>query len=268
MANITAGMVKELRDKTDAGMMDCKKALEETNGDMEAAVEYLRKAGITKAEKRSARTVKEGKIYALVNGGKAVMVEVLSETDFVAKNEKFFEYIKAAAARILQGTSGDGDISEKAQALEAANLTQLIATIGENMQIRRVFRFETAGQIAAYLHLGGKVGVMIDVEGQIPAGLSLNDICMHIAAFKPSYVCSCEIPKEVIAKEKEIAAAQITGKPADMVEKIVGGKINKWFTEVCLVNQPWIRDDKTTLAKIAPAMKIKRFLRWEIGQEL
>ncbi|MPN42898.1 Elongation factor Ts [bioreactor metagenome] len=109
---------------------------------------------------------------------------------------------------------------------------------------------------------------MIDVEGQIPADLSLNDICMHIAAFKPSYVCSCEIPQDVIAKEKEIAAAQITGKPADMVEKIVNGKINKWFTEVCLVNQPWIRDDKTTLAKIAPAMKVKRFLRWEIGQEL
>lgn len=267
MAEITAAMVKELRDKTDAGMMDCKKALMECNGDMTAAIEHLRKTGVMKAEKRSGKSVKEGKIYALVSGGKAVMVEILSETDFVASNEKFFEYVKAAAGRVLERIPGDGDISAKAQELEKDNIVNLIAVIGENIQLRRAARFETAGKIASYLHLGGKIGVMLDVEGESTPEL-LNDICMHIAAFKPRSVGPDEIPADVIAKEKEIAAAQITGKPANMIEKIVMDKINKWFTEVCLVKQPWIRDDKTTLEKVAPKLKVKRFLRWEVGQEL
>lgn len=268
MANITAALVKELRDKTDAGMMDCKKALAETNGDMAAAIEYLRKAGITKAEKRSGKTVKEGKIFALVSDGAAVMAEVLSETDFVAKNDKFNDYVKAATERVLKATAGsDGDISVKAQELEKENLVNLIAVIGENMQIRRAVRFETAGKIGAYLHLGGKIGVMVDVEGEATPEL-LNDICMHIAAFKPVYVRPDEISAEAVAKEKEIAAAQITDKPANIIEKIVTGKIQKWFGDVCLVKQPWIRDDKTTLEKAAPKLKVKRFVRWEVGQEL
>ncbi|MBO7147803.1 MAG: elongation factor Ts [Lentisphaeria bacterium] len=268
MAAITASMVKELRDKTDAGMMECKKALQETDGNMDAAIEFLRKAGVAKAGKRAERQVKEGKIFIVAEGNAAVIVEVLSETDFVAKNEKFFEYVKAAAARILAATSGDGDITAKAQEIEAANLTQMIATIGENMQLRRAYRYETAGKVGSYLHLGGKIGVVVDVEGEVPADLDLNSICMHIAAFKPSYVCSCEVPAEAIAKEREIAAAQIQGKPANIVDKIVDGKINKWYSEICLVNQPWIHDDKTTLAKIAPKMTVKRFIRWEVGQEL
>lgn len=274
MANITAAMVKELRDKTDAGMMDCKKALTETNGDMEAAVEFLRKAGITKAEKRSERQVKEGKIFALIEGGKGVMIEVLSETDFVAKNEKFFAYVKAATARILAGTEGDGDISAKAQEMEATNLKELSGTIGENMQLRRAIRFESAGKLGSYLHLGGKVGVMVDVEGEIPADVTVEDICMHIAAFSPAYICSCQVPAEAVNKEKEIHLAQMdndpkmANKPQEMKEKIVMGKISKWYKEVCLVDQPWIRDDKTSLAKIAPKMKVNRFVRWEVGQEI
>jgi len=151
MATITAAMVKELRDKTDAGMMDCKKALTETNGDMEAAVEYLRKAGITKAEKRAERQTKEGRVCIAVEGNKAVMIEVLSETDFVAKNEKFGDYVKAAAGRILAGTSGDGDITAKAQELEATNLKELSGVIGENMQLRRAVRVESAGKIGSYI---------------------------------------------------------------------------------------------------------------------
>ncbi len=268
MADITASMVKELRDKTDAGMMDCKKALAETNGDMAAAIEYLRKAGITKAEKRSGRTVKEGKIFAIVEGQAAVQIEVLSETDFVASNEKFFEYVKATAGRVLKGTAGsDGDVTAKAQEIEKENLINLIAVIGENIQLRRAVRFETAGKIASYLHLGGKIGVLLDVEGESTPEL-LSDICMHIAAFKPMFVNETEIPAEAIAKEKEIASAQITGKPANIVEKIVVGKIQKWFGDVCLVKQPWIRDDKSTLEKVAPKLKVKRFVRWEVGQEL
>lgn len=274
MATITAAMVKELRDKTDAGMMDCKKALAETNGDMDAAVEYLRKAGITKAEKRAERATKEGKIYALIEGNKGVMIEVLSETDFVAKNEKFFDYVKAAAARILAATEGDGDISAKAQELEFTNLKELSGVIGENMQLRRAVRFESAGKLGAYLHMGGKVGVVVDVEGEVPADLNVEDICMHVAAFNPGYVCSCAVPAEAVNKEKEIALAQLNNdekmanKPAEMKEKIISGKIAKWYKEVCLVDQPWIRDDKSTLSKIAPKMVVKRFVRWEIGQEI
>ena len=274
MATITAAMVKELRDKTDAGMMDCKKALAETNGDMDAAVEYLRKAGITKAEKRAERATKEGKIYALIEGNKGVMIEALSETDFVAKNEKFFDYVKAAAGRILAATEGDGDISAKAQELEFTNLKELSGVIGENMQLRRAVHFESAGKLGAYLHMGGKVGVVVDVEGEVPADLNVEDICMHVAAFNPQFVCSCAVPAEAVNKEKEIALAQLdndekmANKPAEMKEKIIMSKIAKWYKEVCLVDQPWIRDDKNTLSKIAPKMVVKRFVRWEIGQEI
>lgn len=141
MANITAAMVKELRDKTDAGMMDCKKALTETNGDMEAAVEYLRKTGAAKAEKRADKATKEGKVFAAVDGNKAVMIEVLCETDFVAGNEKFFDYVKEAAGRVLAATSGDGDVTEKAQELENNNLKELFVKFGEKMVLRRAVPF-------------------------------------------------------------------------------------------------------------------------------
>ncbi len=268
MANITAAMVKELRDKTDAGMMDCKKALAETDGDMSAAIEYLRKTGAAKAEKRSGKTVKEGKIFAMVDGKVGIMTELLSETDFVAKNEKFGAFVVDATKRVLAGSKGlDGDISAKAQEIEKENIINLIAVIGENIQLRRAYRFETAGEIAVYLHLGGKIGVMLDVEGESTPEL-LNDICMHIAAFKPPYVRPEEVPADSLAKEKEIAAAQVVGKPANIVDKIVSGKINKWYSDVCLVKQPWIRDDKTCLEKVAPKLKVKRFIRWEVGQEL
>ena len=274
MATITAAMVKELRDKTDAGMMDCKKALTETNGDMEAAVEYLRKAGITKAEKRAERQTKEGRVCIAVEGNKAVMIEVLSETDFVAKNEKFGDYVKAAAGRILAATSGDGDITAKAQELEATNLKELSGVIGENMQLRRAVRVESVGKIGSYIHFGDKVGVIVDVEGEIPESVTVEDICLHVTAFKPLFVCSCAVPADAVNKEKEIALAQLdndpkmAGKPAEMKEKIVMGKIGKWYKEVCLIEQPWIRDDKTSLAKIAPKMTVKRFIRWEVGQEI
>ena len=268
MAAITAAMVKELRDKTDAGMMDCKKALAETDGNMEAAVEYLRKNGIAKAGKRSERSTKEGRIYIAADGNKAVMVEVLSETDFVASNEKFQEYVKAAAGRVLAGTTGNGDITAQALEIEKDNIVQLAATLGENIQLRRAVRMETEGKLASYMHMGGKLCVMVEADGEIPADLELTDICMHITVYDPTYICSCEIPAEAVAKERELAAAELAGKPANIIEKILDGKIQKWYTEVCLVNQPWFNDDKTCLAKLAPKMNIKKFIRWKVGQEL
>ena len=143
----------------------------------------------------------------------------------------------------------------------------MIATIGENMQVRRAARWESNGVVASYLHQGGRIGVMIDVEGDDDQEL-LNDICMHIAAFKPQFIASEDIPDEVIAKEKEIAAAQMAGKPAEIIDKIVIGKINKWYSEVCLLQQPWVRDDKSSLSKLKPNLQVKRFLRWEVGEEL
>ncbi len=267
MAAITAAMVKELRDKTDAGMMDCKKALTESNGDMEAAVEFLRKAGIAKAEKRAEKATKEGKVFAAVDGNKAVMIEILCETDFVAKNEKFFGFVKEAAARILAATSGIGDITAKAQELEAQNIADLFVKFGEKMQLRRAIRFESAGTVSAYIHGEGRIGIMIDAEGSSDAEL-LKNVCMHIAAFKPTYILPAEIPAEAVAKEREIASAQVVGKPANIVGKIVDGKINKWYSEVCLMQQPWIHDDKTCLAKLVPGLKINKFIRWEVGQEI
>ena len=197
---ISAKEVSALREKTGAGMMDCKRALTEANGDMEKALDVLRKNGMAKAEKKDV-------------------------------------------------------------------LTNMIATIGENMQLRRAAKWETTGKVATYLHMGGRIGVIVEVEGEV-SDETMNALCMHIAAFRPEFICSGCIPEDRIAHEKEIAAAQIQGKPAAMVEKIVEGKINKWFTEVCLINQPWILDDKTSFAKLNPKAVVKRFLRWEVGEEL
>ncbi len=263
---ITAEMVKELRDKTGAGMMDCKKALTDADGDLEKAIDNLRKSGIAKAEKKSGRTTKEGKIVSCIKGNKGAMVEVLCETDFVASNDKFKNFIAALVERVL-AVDGDGCVSEKVQELEKDGLVAMVATIGENMQIRRSVKWETTGKIASYLHMGGRIGVMIDVEGEADDAF-LNDICMHIAAFRPSYVCSKCIPEDVIKREQEIAAAQVVGKPENIVAKIVEGKISKWYSDVCLVNQPWIKDDKSSLAKLKPNLKVKRFVRWEVGEEL
>ena len=266
MANISAKKVKELRDKTDAGMMDCKKALVEADGDMDKAVDILRKSGIAKAEKKSGRATREGKIVSCIDGGTGVLIEVLCETDFVATNDKFKNYVNDVAKRAM-ALSEDGDVSAQVADAEQENLTKMIATIGENMQLRRAIRWSCNGKCASYLHMGGRIGVLVDVEGDVDDTV-LKDLCMHIAAFKPDFVAQENIPAEAVAKEKEIAAGQVEGKPAEIVDKIVTGKINKWYKEVCLNNQPWIRDDSLSVEKANPNMTVKRFIRWEIGEEL
>jgi len=261
-------MVKELRDKTDAGMMDCKKALEETGGDMEKAIENLRKAGITKAAKKAGRTAKEGHVVVCVQGQTAGMAEILVETDFAARNEKFLSFGDAVARRIVTGYTEDGEISAKVAEAEKAALTALIATIGENMQLRRAVRWQGAGPVASYLHMGGKIGVLLEVEGPVENPELLTDVCMHVAAFNPRFIKPENVPASVLASEREIARAQVQGKPEKIIEKIVDGKIAKWYTDVCLMLQPWLRDDKTCLAKVAPKLVVRRFLRWQIGEEL
>ncbi|MCQ2352392.1 MAG: translation elongation factor Ts [Victivallaceae bacterium] len=267
---ITAKMVSELRDKTGAGMMDCKRALDAANGDMELAIENLRKSGIAKAEKKSGRSTNQGKVWTAVADGKAAIIELLCETDFAAKTGKFTDLVKGIVADALK-VDGDGDIAAKLNDAVKETLTSHIATIGENMQLRRAEKWEGAGNsFGFYHHMDGRVSVLVEAEGQADAAL-LTDVAMHIAAFNPRYVAPDAIPADVIAKEKEIALAadpKLAGKPEAMLEKILAGKINRFYSEVCLMQQPWFKDDKTTLAKINPALKIKRFVRWEVGEEL
>ena len=268
---ITAKMVQELREKTGAGMMDCKKALTAANGDMEAAIENLRKSGIAKAEKKAGRSTNQGKVWTGIAGDKAAIIELLCETDFAAKTPKFGALVEQSVADTL-GVDGEGDVTAAANEAVAANLTSHIATIGENMQLRRAVKWNGSGtsKFAGYHHMDGKVSVLVEVEGTDDAEL-LNDICLHIAAFSPKYITSDDVPAEVIAKEKEIAAAadpKLANKPAEMLEKILSGKMNRFFAENCLVEQAWVKDDKTTMAKLKPNAKVKRFVRWAIGEEL
>jgi elongation factor Ts len=262
MAEIKAKLVKELREKTGCGMMDCKKALKEANGDISEAIDVLRKSGIAKAEKKSGRTAKEGTIATKViaNGGAAI--ELLCETDFVAKNDKFRAYADEILNKVL-ALDCNGDATEKINEIEKDNLTSMIATIGENMQIRRAARWN--GNCASYIHGGGRIGVMVEFEGE---KAPTTDICMHIAAFNPQYICSKCIPEDIVAKEKEIHTAQLAGKPENMIDKIIVGKLAKWHKEVCLNDQPWIRDDKTSTSKANPNTKVKRFVRWQVGESI
>jgi elongation factor Ts len=267
MAEISAKLVKDLRDKSGAGMMACKKALVEANGDIEGAIDYLRKAGATKAAKKSGRATKEGLIAARIENGVAVMVELVCETDFVAKNTTFRDYLDALTQKVLSDYTEDGDLTAQVAEAEKGAITDLVANIGENMQIRRVARWQSTGSFGSYMHMGGKIGVLVQTEGEVGEDM-LNDLGMHIAAFSPKYIVPSNVPAETIAKEKEIAEAQVQGKPANIMEKIVGGKIDKWYSEVCLMRQPWIRDDKSCLEKVAPKLTVGRFLRWVVGEEI
>ena len=269
MAAITAKMVSELREKTGAGMMDCKKALTAADGDMELAIENLRKSGVAKAEKKSGRSTNQGKVWTKVSADAGVIIEMLCETDFAAKTPKFADLVDT----LLNSADAlaEGDITAALNEQQQAVITSHIATIGENMQLRRAQKWQGNGStFASYHHMDGRVSVMVEVEGESDAAF-LNDLCLHIAAFNPRYISREDVPADVIAKEKEIAAAadpKLQGKPAEMLEKILGGKMNRFFGENCLVEQPWVKDDKTTMAKLTPNAKVKRFVRWAVGEEL
>ncbi len=264
---ITAAMVKDLREKTGAGMMDCKKALDEAKGNMDDAVDYLRKTGAAKAEKKAAtRTAKEGLIFSSVDGKVGAVVEVLCETDFVAKNERFVAYGNDLAKRVAAMSGKDGDLAAEVIAAEKGGIVDLVMAIGEKIEIRRAFRWEAKdqGQVVFYNHhQKSKIVVMIEMAGE---GASGNEICMNIAFHNPRFIIPSDVPADVIAREKDIAAAQVVGKPANMVEKIVEGKISKWYSDVCLMKMPWIFDDKTCLEKLAPKVTVRRMLRWSVGE--
>jgi elongation factor Ts len=252
MADISAQLVKELRERSGAGMMECKKALVENNGDVEVAMEWLRKTGLAKADKKADRVAAEGRIATAQAGGKAVLVEVNSETDFVAKAPNFIEFTNAVAEAVLK--SGATDIAAaKAAAfpgqasVEEAAKAQT-ATIGEKIDVRRMAHVDNNGPVATYSH-GGKIGVIIALKGgseELAKG-----IAMHVAAMNPPHIKAEDVPADFVAKEKEIALAAMSdkekNKPADILEKIISGKIAKIVSEVTLVGQPYVLDTNVTV---------------------
>ncbi len=275
MTKITAAMVKELRERTGSGMMECKKALVETGGDIEAAVEQMRKAGLAKADKKAGRTAAEGKIVIKVSddGKRAVILEVNSETDFVAKNEDFLKFVDQVAQKALEANVQT--VSELLQIpLEDGGPTieearrELIAKLGENINIRRLMRFETqAGKLACYLH-GNRIGVVVEMEGGDDQ--LAKDIAMHVAASKPVCVDESEVPAETLEKEKEIFAAQAeaSGKPANIIEKMVEGRLRKFLKEITLLGQPFVKDPDQSVGQLlkGEGATVIRFVRFEVGE--
>ena len=255
MTAITAKLVSELRERSGAGMMDCKKALVENNGDIDAAVEYLRKTGLAKADKKADRVAAEGRIATAQANGHAVLVEVNSETDFVAKAPNFVQFTNDVAEAVLASGATDIDAAKAAafpgaDSVEAAAKSQT-ATIGEKIEVRRIAHVANDGPLATYSH-GGKIGVIVALKGgseELAKG-----IAMHVAAMNPPHIKPEHVPAEFIAKEKDIALSQMTekdkAKPADILEKIISGKINKIVSEVTLVGQPYVLDTNTTVGDV------------------
>jgi elongation factor Ts len=271
---ITASMVKDLRERTGVGMMECKKALVEANGDMEAAAELLRKIGLAQADKKASRIAAEGKVVLANNAdhSEAVMVEINCETDFVAKDENFMAFAHNVAGQALKlattdveavmASEVDGDTLETAR-------QNLITKIGENIQVRRAFRMTSDDKIGAYIH-GGHIGVMVDVEGGDDE--VAHDIAMHIAAMNPSYVDVDDVPADVLEKEKRflISQAEDSGKPAEIIEKMVAGRMRKHLSTITLLGQDFVKDGDITVAKLLQqkGAKVKGFTRLVVGEGL
>ena len=274
MAQITASLVKELRERTGAGMMDCKKALQKTEGVIEAAIDYLRENGIAKAAKKADRIAAEGLAYIEVKGNKAVILEINSETDFVAKNEKFVALVKNVAEAIL---AAEPATLEEALQVEAqggtveAVINEGIATIGEKLSLRRfeVVTKSDADAFGAYSHMGGRIGVLTLVEGSTDEEAA-KDVAMHIAALAPKYLDESEVPADVLEHEKKVLTEQALneGKPANIVEKMIVGRINKFLEEITVVNQKFVKDDSFTVEKFLASKggKLAKFVRYEVGE--
>ena len=275
---VTASQVKELREKTGAGMMDCKKVLTETDGDMEKATELLRERGITKAEKKSARIAAEGLVDAYVSddGKIGAVVEINAETDFVAKNAEFKNFVADVVRQIAINNPKDVEaLLEEKSIVETDKtikevLINKIATIGENMSIRRFARFESNGIVAKYIHGDGKIGVLVDMEN---ADEELaKDVCLQIAASKPEFLNREEVPQERLDKEMEILKAQAMneGKPEAIAEKIVQGRVGKFYEEICLVDQEFVKNPDVKVGELVKGKgaKIIRFARIERGEGL
>ena len=275
---VTAQLVKELREKTGAGMMDCKKVLTETDGDMDKAAELLRERGITKAAKKSDRIAAEGLVYCYVSDDKkvGVVLEVNAETDFVAKNDEFRKFVADTAKQIATTNPASVEALLEEASLEDSSktvkdiLTDKIATIGENMSVRRFERFESTGMVESYIHGDGKIGVLVD----FPKGEEAvaKDVCMQIAAAKPEYLNREQVPADVVEHEMGILKAQAMneGKPAEIAEKMVLGRIGKFYGEICLLEQDFVKDPSIKVQKLLDnnSAEVARFARFEKGEGL
>lgn len=272
----TAQDVKNLREKTGAGMLDCKKALEATNGVMDAAIDWLREKGISKAAKKADRVAAEGVAAVLVEGNKAVAIEVNSETDFVAKNEEFKELVQTILSLIMDNNVESGDV-EAALNIPCDNgtLNDLIisktATIGEKLTLRRFVKLTKTEDesFGSYIHMGGRIAVLTQVKGATEE--VAREVAMHAAAMRPKYVCESEVPETEIEHEKDVAREQLLneGKPADKIENILVGKIKKYYEEVCLLNQVFIKaENKETVAKYIEQHggSLVTMVRFEVGE--
>lgn len=268
--SISAAQVKELRERTGAGMMECKKALVETSGDIEAAIEHLRKSGLAKADKKAGRVAAEGTVVHAAEGSRAVLVEINCETDFVAKDDNFRNFAEEVAGLALNAA----DI----EALNAAHMgsgstveetrQMLVAKIGENVQVRRLAHLDAGdGVVGSYIH-SGRIGVMVSLKGG-DEDLA-RDIAMHVAALNPAFGDVADVPEEVMAKEKEILIAQAadSGKPADIIEKMVAGRLNKHLAEITLTGQPFVKDSDVTVGKLLKdkGASLISFVRLEVGE--
>ncbi|MDO4313352.1 MAG: translation elongation factor Ts [Eubacteriales bacterium] len=289
---ITASMVKELRELTGAGMMDCKKALNETNGNMEEAIEFLRKNGEAKAVKKAGRIAAEGIVMAEVRDNKtAAIVEVNSETDFVAKNAEFQGFVKAVVNQAIATESKDMEAflaeawNEDASKTVKDALTEKIAVIGENLNIRRFEKIESDGCIVAYIHGGGRIGVLVEAATDVvndAVKTCLKNVAMQVAAMSPKYVSRDEVSQEFLDKEKEILLAQAkndpknANKPDNIIEKMLIGRLNKEMKEICLLDQVYVQDSDLTVGKYVEKvakeaganLTVKKFIRFETGEGL
>ena len=287
---ITASMVKELREMTGAGMMDCKKALNETNGDMDAAIEFLRKNGQAKAEKKAGRIAAEGIVKAVVKDDKvAAIVEVNSETDFVAKNEEFQGFVNAVVNQVADSDAADMDaFMAEAWAADTTKtvkdaLVEKVAVIGENLNIRRFEKIVTDGCVVDYIHGGGRIGVLVVADTDVvndDIKACLKNVAMQVAAMSPKYVSRDEVSQEYMEHEKEILLAQAKKenpeKPENIIEKMIIGRLNKEMKEICLLDQVYVQDSDLTVAKYVDKVAkennanvtVKKFVRFETGEGL
>ncbi|MGH8215549.1 MAG: translation elongation factor Ts [Rhodanobacteraceae bacterium] len=270
---ITAAMVKELRERSGAGMMECKKALTQNDGNVDAAGEWLRKQGLAKADKKAGRIAAEGTIVLAKAGNSGVLVEINSETDFVAKDESFLKFADETAQTALDNNIADADALKNAKAPAGQTVEEarqaLVAKVGENVQVRRVVRIDGAPNLGAYVH-GGRIGVLVSLEGgddELARG-----IAMHIAAMNPQYVAPENVPADFVAKEKEISLAQMSDKdkqkPAEIQEKMISGKIRKTLNEISLTGQPFVLDTNLTVgeALASASAKVLSFHRIAVGE--
>lgn len=276
--NITAKDVANLRDMTGAGMMDCKKALVDAEGNIDKAVELLRERGVAKAAKKESRIAAEGAVGAYVSGNVGVLLEINCESDFVSKGDKFQNIVSTIAKVIAEQRPKDVEALNSCT-VEGKSvkeyMTEQTVVIGEKLSIRRFECYQTKGKIETYIHMGGKVGVMVEAYPYKSGEEILHDVALQIAAAKPSYISKNDVPSDVIEKEKEILLIQMqndeknANKPREILEKIVTGKIGKYYTENCLMDQPFVKDDSMTVSKlIGDKFTVARFVRWEMGEGL